>query len=476
MADNSQAKDVEKRKDGAESDATISIGTKVLAFYKHEKIYYPAVVRTLVGEKEAEVQYLGFPGTVQLHTDSLVPIEKCAEFAKDEYKRFGSLSVGSKVYARYAEEEQLWYHARITATNAGSYNVRFSGFDHDGTDHKCKQTEAFSERFLKRIMRKGSARGGGKKGDSKGKDKAGTIPRRPIPNLPEKSDPKFTLEQILSSKKEGSANFYLSISEDTKVCDMMSPILALYQCGVPARYGGEGGYPSGEIAAILRATTDDVDLQIPDKIKTAIAACFAKDESSPNEFAFEYIWCASQISDILKPKDGGSVNLVHHAWVYKDIQPGQRRQCQMPMGVFNMGDENKWAGRLEVKNPASKGGRDASHDKCTPQRVSVHAAKRNKWVMCCSPNNAKIYFDLKNPLIAFWSAAIDRDAEKPRILVQFNWMFTQRITASTYSLLQKASTLKELLDGMKSQKADIEKEIGGSAPIDELLNTFSYKS
>mmetsp|Transcript_40028 Transcript_40028/g.64190 ORF Transcript_40028/g.64190 Transcript_40028/m.64190 type:complete len:326 (-) Transcript_40028:127-1104(-) len=325
-------------------------------------------------------------------------------------------------------------------------------------------------------MRKGSARGGGKKGDSKGKDKAGTIPRRPIPNLPEKSDPKFTLEQILSSKKEGSANFYLSISEDTKVCDMMSPILALYQCGVPARYGGEGGYPSGEIAAILRATTDDVDLQIPDKIKTAIAACFAKDESSPNEFAFEYIWCASQISDILKPKDGGSVNLVHHAWVYKDIQPGQRRQCQMPMGVFNMGDENKWAGRLEVKNPASKGGRDASHDKCTPQRVSVHAAKRNKWVMCCSPNNAKIYFDLKNPLIAFWSAAIDRDAEKPRILVQFNWMFTQRITASTYSLLQKASTLKELLDGMKSQKADIEKEIGGSAPIDELLNTFSYKS
>mmetsp|Transcript_40027 Transcript_40027/g.64189 ORF Transcript_40027/g.64189 Transcript_40027/m.64189 type:complete len:304 (-) Transcript_40027:297-1208(-) len=297
-------------------------------------------------------------------------------------------------------------------------------------------------------MRKGSARGGGKKGDSKGKDKAGTIPRRPIPNLPEKSDPKFTLEQILSSKKEGSANFYLSISEDTKVCDMMSPILALYQCGVPARYGGEGGYPSGEIAAILRATTDDVDLQIPDKIKTAIAACFAKDESSPNEFAFEYIWCASQISDILKPKDGGSVNLVHHAWVYKDIQPGQRRQCQMPMGVFNMGDENKWAGRLEVKNPASKGGRDASHDKCTPQRVSVHAAKRNKWVMCCSPNNAKIYFDLKNPLIAFWSAAIDRDAEKPRILVQFNWMFTQRITASTYSLLQKASTLKELLDGM----------------------------
>eukprot|EP00472_Partenskyella_glossopodia_P001223 CAMPEP_0197542884 /NCGR_PEP_ID=MMETSP1318-20131121/67941_1 /TAXON_ID=552666 /ORGANISM="Partenskyella glossopodia, Strain RCC365" /LENGTH=514 /DNA_ID=CAMNT_0043102177 /DNA_START=809 /DNA_END=2349 /DNA_ORIENTATION=+ len=224
-------------------------------------------------------------------------------------------------------------------------------------------------------------------------------------------EPALDWKAIHDIKKEGASNFYLGLDPDKKVSDMMCGILGgLYHCGVPARYAGKQGYPCGEILAILHFSSSTFGAKIPPHIKTQISkTCF---DPQTTNFSFEFVWYASMVQDVISPKKGhggqASLNMVHHAWVHKNIQPGERRFASAGVGVFNL-DDDKWTGRLQKPKGGkqSKGDRDCVIGSISGSRVSVHSDKRNKWIMCCSPNNGKIYFDYaRQDAVVFWSVCV----------------------------------------------------------------------
>mmetsp|Transcript_15653 Transcript_15653/g.30569 ORF Transcript_15653/g.30569 Transcript_15653/m.30569 type:complete len:227 (+) Transcript_15653:1-681(+) len=220
---------------------------------------------------------------------------------------------------------------------------------------------------------------------------------------------------------------------------------------------------------IVHTSSSTIPVKIPERIKAAVSSQAFSD--NPKDFRFDLCWVVSDVSSILK-KGVGSVNLVHHAWVFDDIMPGQRRFMQVPVGVFNL-DDQKWLGRLLPAEKAGKGDRDAPIESVSNMRVSVHADKRNKWVMCCSPNNARIHFDSALPAIAFWSTAVNHEAKPPKVLIQLNWMLLGR-PSKLYSQLQSCQTLGALLNYMATPegRAEISTELGGEGPINALLNAF----
>jgi len=454
-------------------------GQKLLALYPRGKRYYPAVVTCPKGKRSVEVEYIGFDERRTLPLHSLISTRACQELADLELKS-GTLTAKTEVYARFSDDN-LWYYAFIQGASEDGYEVKFDGFS--GV-YPCSKEQVFSMQTLEAkkkesrdhyiSMRNGDGSKSGSGGDSKVSTKGKRRPRV-LPKAPEVERAAIQrMSELEEKKKEGSANFYLSLT-DEKVSDMMSPILGLYKCGVPARYGGNGGFPSGEILALVHAKNSVVELSIPGNIKKAISLHFS--DKNP-EFAFEFVWCVSQISDIFKPKEG-SVNFVHHAWVFPDIQPGQRRQCETPFGVFNLsgdGTEGKdeWRG-IVFKPEKFRPNRDMSIGECHGLRVSVHADKRNKYIMCCSPNNGKIYFMRPNsgkapPLIAFWSAAVEQEAKTPRVLVQLNWLYTQE-SPLMRQVLQECVNLKDIKSkilGDEPGTRGLVDEAGGEAPFRAL--------
>ena len=107
---------------------------------------------------------------------------------------------------------------------------------------------------------------------------------------------------------------------------------------------------------------------------------------------------------------------------------------KVAMGVFNIpseNDSNQPCGLIppqksKKKNQAA-GDRNLVLGMMTPNRVSVHANKRDKYSMCCSPNNALIHFEKKSPMVGFWSAAVDSESKPPRVLIQLNWYYQKSV-------------------------------------------------
>lgn len=461
----------------------LQTGEKVVATYGTEKRMYPATVDK-IGKKDIQVRYVGYEKPAWVRRDSLVTVESLRQMASQakhaQQQNPSPLKKGQTVYALFSDDG-MWYYGSVSGVGSAgaTYEVLLEGFKEQ---IECKQTQVVPESMvLERLNSKAGSHG----------VKNHQLKQVVGPNFVK---PTKVLSDFKAAKKEGSSNFYLSLETDQKVVDMLNPFLGLYKCAVFANYGGKGGYPSGQMLALLHASSSCVHLTIPAKIKKAVAECFV---DNTDEFAFSFFWSVSDISEIQgRPKgwkkrkgrgngegndsrmEGvGSVNVVHHAWTFSDVQPGQRRSALVPMGVFNIGALDTTPGRdwkgvlMSCPGKESKGDRDAAIGRLRPCRVSVHADKRNKWAMCCSPNNGKIYYDKKLPLIAFWTAAVDQGSKPARVIVQLNWVLTSP-NLVLFEILQKNHTLPELLDALSKQAEGLAKAGCSKEPVAELNRVF----
>ncbi|GAB5369274.1 hypothetical protein AAMO2058_001391000 [Amorphochlora amoebiformis] len=444
---------------------------EALVLYKKENRFYMARVLSTSKRHFPRVRFEGYNTATGVPNAEVVPIKSVLSLAQNSRKE-GRISEKSAVYA-LSPTDGKWYYGTIAECKTSGYLVAFPGFGSVLCAEVVKEEDIFelvtlrkasksknnstSDRKLRKVD---SSKLTGADGDAKGDG----------------------LREGLDKKKEGGANFYLSLEKDTKIADMFSPILSLYTLAVPARYGG--GYPMGEILCVLYGKRENIEFQIPDFIASSVAStCFKNPQNS--KFGYEFAFIISDVAGVLKTGPnkrgkggGGGLNLVHHAWVYPKIMPGQRRQKQIWIGAFNLRDK-EFSGRLKPAPTNSKGDRDVRVEGLAPHRISVHGDKRNRNVMCCSPNNAKIYLDEKAPVTAFWSVSVDPDEEHPRVLCQLHWIFhglsrDKGENGLLYGLIQKSSTIKQILAALEDNKGPVGKILGGMAPVKALNFVFRY--
>ncbi len=420
--------------------APVRPGQTVLALFDDGKTrpgLYPAKVTTIDAGR-VRVKFLRSSASTPVVSEWL---ERSNVLAMAECETLGQRGgppprVGATVYAKFTEDG-IWYHATVEATNGGRLRVRYTDY---GNSAEVARTDVFPESAAETDNSKGRP------------------PRKVTPPTREPSPRLADWSAAAEMKKEGGSNFYLSLC-DTTVADLMNPILCLYRCCVPARYGGKGGYPTGHLLALIHCDTATAPLAVPRRVATTIAkACF--NETKTN-FAFEFVWAVYDISEILedkrrRPRKKGSqetnttpniasLNLVHHSWVFPDAAPGQRRSANIPIGVLEV-EGSRVNQLLPCPGKPGKGDRDLPIGNLAPCRISVHADKRNKYAMCCSPNNARVYFRKSDPVVAFWSFAVapGRASDPARVLIQLNFLLT-RPNEPLHDILQSSGTFGKLI-------------------------------
>jgi hypothetical protein len=237
---------------------------------------------------------------------------------------------------------------------------------------------------------------------------------------------------LLSVKKERGGRFFIS-TDGVDVNDSMLFTIGLFSLPTPAFYGGE--FPTADMLAIVKGTSATIpDLWIPTEVRAALPDGGAA--------GFEFCFVLSDVGSIVA-QHGAALNLVHHAWLFPEAEPGKRTMGDVSLGIFS----------YPASQVAHAEKRALGFQCLTNTRVSIHPQKGG---MCCSPNNARFVVTTPEPetgsvagLSYFWSVAVVLDGS--RACVSLQWLLTTPDSAlrSTISeAVEGSETLETLLPSL----------------------------
>lgn len=106
----------------------------------------------------------------------------------------------------------------------------------------------------------------------------------------------------------------------------------------------------------------------------------------------------------------------------------------------------------------SNGGRGSlAYNRLTSQRISIHSDKRDRYSMCCSPNNARFFIDMRESMTVFITAAHvpPRPAKAAtaaatsdvRAVVSLQWLL-HRPDPSMERIIQSSRNMSQLIAGL----------------------------
>jgi hypothetical protein len=143
---------------------------------------------------------------------------------------------------------------------------------------------------------------------------------------------------------------------------------------------------------------------------------------------------------------------VHHSWCFPECPPGERQGMNLLCGIFPVST------CPSPRNDPTAGKGALAYSRLTPQRISIHSDKRDRYIMCCSPNNARFFIDINESMTVFITAAhvptrpqgpSSNAQQQPRAVVSLQWLL-HRSNSSLDRVVQSSKNINELIIGMST--------------------------
>ena len=246
--------------------------------------------------------------------------------------------------------------------------------------------------------------------------------------------------------KEPGPYFHLSL-DPTPISDLMHPYLGMYQVPFFGYYGPN--FPCGDMVCIVRGGREHI--RLPEEVQRAIAGAPEVMEGSkpvkadrdrkfvPKEVRVPRVttvrthFIVSDISQLIQRK-GTVLNLVDHAWVFKDWTQ-KRLFRDVPKCIFPV------SGFTEIYQ------RGVKFNSLRCEYMSMHT---KGGALCISPNNHRVQITPDAGVCKCWTLAIDTEREEA--VVSLQWLICGG--GEVGRAFGEARTIEELV-GMVPELGDV---------------------
>eukprot|EP00658_Telonema_sp_P-2_P012397 TRINITY_DN14718_c0_g1_i5.p1 TRINITY_DN14718_c0_g1~~TRINITY_DN14718_c0_g1_i5.p1 ORF type:complete len:380 (+),score=76.08 TRINITY_DN14718_c0_g1_i5:1283-2422(+) len=244
-------------------------------------------------------------------------------------------------------------------------------------------------------------------------------------------------------KEAGMGNVFFMSLTGQPIGDSFSPVIQMYPFPTPAFYGG--WFPRADLLAVVHSHSDLTPTKLPPEVEAAVGAAGVS--------SYDLFVCLSDMSEIVA-ENGEVINLVHHAWAYPGVMPGDKMMGQFLMGAFTFPGGGVGPMASKVDMPINT---------LSPMRISVHSQKGG---MCCSPNNARVALDLSQPVCVCWTVCAE--ASK-RACVSLQLIGTQPLP----ELQQAIAGCTSLIDVVASVRQCLGEESCASLALDLAMGAYA---